>query len=248
MRVAAHRPALAMALAFVCALALAAPAMARQPMPSVLDLYRAIPPPPATPHEAATWFDANGTLAHPGLTALKQQIATHRRGLESHHYTAPIAGTVTPSHDARPSISVGECADVQAAVAAAERVIVEDGERASIRTTLWQTNDAAIAKVSGVIDAPLARDGAVLTLRRSAFALARENAEPLVRDANTHLVATTYGDRACGQHTKRLIQTLDVAALGEIESLVTKLEDLVTSAAATVRAEQAKTRAVASRQ
>jgi hypothetical protein len=221
--------------------------MARQQMPAVLDLYAAIPQPPATPQDAATWFDASGALVHPGLVALKQRIATHKEGLEARQTDVSVTREAT-LRAARRSTLAGECADVQAAVAAAGRAIMDDGERASIRTTLWQTNEAAVAKVSGAIAEPLARDGEVLALRRSAFAQARENAEPLVREANTHLVTTKYGDLASSQHNRSLIQTLDGAALGEVEGLVTKLEEMATAAAATVRAERAKARTVSSRQ
>lgn len=336
MRLVAHRAALALAL--VCPIAVATPAFAQPQMPSVLDLYTAIPQPPATPHDAATWFDASGTLVHPGLVALKQQIATHKQGLEARQTDVSVkavpqglrtvadlgagmanAGidmtrmqndpayaqqvqarlqSMTPQQLMELSMKMSQpmnddaglvnqakaAADdpavVQAAAEAAQRAVLDQSERMSANQAVWQTNEAAIAKItaapltpgrpkptqhigegcgasciaaweayeSALAAAQIARDGEVLALRRSAFAQARSDAAPFIREADTHLKATKYGDLSSSQHNKSLIQNLDGAALGEVEDLVTRLEDIARTASTTVRAHKAKARTMSSRQ
>lgn len=261
MRLFAHRAALAQAL--VCAIAVTAPAFAGQEMPALLDLYTAMPEPPPSPHDAATWFDASGNLVHPGLVALKRQIAAHKAGLV---HQAKVAADDPPV--------------VQAAAEAAQRAAIDQHERMGANQALWQTNEAAVQKISAVplnpgrvkpaqqigegCDAPciaawdayesalaaaqIARDGEVLALRRSAFAQACSDAAPFIREADTHLRATKYGDLSSSQHNKSLIQNLDGAALGEVEDLVSRLEAMASAAATTVRAQKAKARTMSSRQ
>lgn len=253
MRLVAHRAAVAQAL--VCSIAVAAPAFAQPQMPAVLDLYTAIPQPPATPQDAATWFDASGTLVHPGLVALKQQIATHRSTLDGRSASRTQVVQPGPGHTPVSATTI-EPAAVQDAVEAARLVLADADERRSVHLALWQTNDAAVAKIAAAplardcpaADARIARAGEVLALRRSAFAQARENASPLVRDADAHLKATLYGTVASSPLHTHWIQALDRTALGEIEQLVASLEDIAKTASNIVRAEQAKTRALNSRQ
>lgn len=336
MRLVAHRATLAQAL--VCSIALSATAFAQPQMPALIDLYTALPQPPATPQDAATWFDARGTLVHPGLIALKQKIATHRTGLEARQTDVSVQAVpqglrtvadlgagmanagidmrrmqtdpayaqqmqarlqaMTPQQLMELSMKMAQpmnddaglvnqakaAADdpdvVQSAIEVAQRGAIEQSERMSARAALWQTNEAAIAKItaaplnpgrpkptqqigegcgapciaawqayeSALATAQIARDGEVLALRRSAFTQAREDVAPFVREADTHLKATNYGDLSSSQHNKSLLQTLDGAALGEVEDLVTRLEEMAKTASETVRAQMVKARAMSSRQ
>ncbi|MBL0729790.1 hypothetical protein [Piscinibacter sp. HJYY11] len=50
--------------------------------PSIASLFQRVPDLPATAEEAATWVDKTGRLAHPGLLALKADIAAHQRAME----------------------------------------------------------------------------------------------------------------------------------------------------------------------
>lgn len=68
------------AIAVLCGLATSA---AAAPAKSVQQLFEAIPPLPATAAEAAKWFNKEQKLIHPGLLALKADIAAHQRAMES---------------------------------------------------------------------------------------------------------------------------------------------------------------------
>jgi hypothetical protein len=57
--------------------ALAAPAQ------GVAELLSRLPEPPSTAEEAARWVDKSGALQHPGLIALKADIAAHKRAAEA---------------------------------------------------------------------------------------------------------------------------------------------------------------------
>jgi hypothetical protein len=57
--------------------ALAAPAQ------GVAELLNRLPEPPTTAEEAARWVDKSGALQHPGLIALKADIAAHKRAAEA---------------------------------------------------------------------------------------------------------------------------------------------------------------------
>lgn len=50
--------------------------------PSIATLFQRVPDLPATAEEAATWVDKSGRLVHPGLLALKADIAAHQRAME----------------------------------------------------------------------------------------------------------------------------------------------------------------------
>ncbi len=50
--------------------------------PSIATLFQRVPELPATAEEAATWVDKGGRLVHPGLLALKADIAAHQRAME----------------------------------------------------------------------------------------------------------------------------------------------------------------------
>lgn len=50
--------------------------------PSIATLFQRVPDLPATAEEAATWVDKSGRLVHPGLLALKADIAAHQRAIE----------------------------------------------------------------------------------------------------------------------------------------------------------------------
>lgn len=72
-------------LACVAALAviLAVPgARAGDAPPSIAQLFQRVPDLPTTAEEAATWVDKTGRLVHPGLLALKADIAAHQRAME----------------------------------------------------------------------------------------------------------------------------------------------------------------------
>lgn len=57
-------------------------AQAADAPPSIAALFQRVPDLPATAEEAATWVDKTGRLVHPGLLALKADIAAHQRALE----------------------------------------------------------------------------------------------------------------------------------------------------------------------
>lgn len=72
-----------MSVAALVALMLAARAEAAPALPgSVAALFQRIPELPATAEEAATWVDKSGRIVHPGLLALKADIAAHQRAME----------------------------------------------------------------------------------------------------------------------------------------------------------------------
>lgn len=50
--------------------------------PAIATLFQRVPDLPATAEEAATWVDKTGRLVHPGLLALKADIAAHQRAME----------------------------------------------------------------------------------------------------------------------------------------------------------------------
>lgn len=75
-------------LRLVCVAALAAVfaatgARAADASPSsIASLFQRVPDLPATAEEATTWVDKTGRLVHPGLLALKADIAAHQRAME----------------------------------------------------------------------------------------------------------------------------------------------------------------------
>lgn len=50
--------------------------------PSIASLFQRVPDLPQTAQEAATWVDRSGQLVHPGLLALKADLAAHQRFIE----------------------------------------------------------------------------------------------------------------------------------------------------------------------
>ena len=70
-------------LAAACMTPATATSAAAQPLPSVLDLFNALPQPPATADAAGAWFDAGGILVHGPLVELKGRIARLTTSLES---------------------------------------------------------------------------------------------------------------------------------------------------------------------
>lgn len=57
-------------------------ARAEAPPPSIGALWQRIPELPASAEEAARWVDKRGALVHPGLLALRADIAAHQRAIE----------------------------------------------------------------------------------------------------------------------------------------------------------------------
>ena len=72
----------AAALAALLSLVVAHDAPAADTPPSIATLFQRVPDLPATAEEAATWVDKTGRLVHPGLLALKADIAAHQRAME----------------------------------------------------------------------------------------------------------------------------------------------------------------------
>lgn len=70
------------ALAALLSLVVAHDAPAADTPPSIATLFQRVPDLPATAEEAATWVDKTGRLVHPGLLALKADIAAHQRAME----------------------------------------------------------------------------------------------------------------------------------------------------------------------
>jgi hypothetical protein len=66
----------------VAALGLAPAAGAAGAPPSLGSLLQRVPELPDTAQQAATWVDRSGQLVHPGLLALKADIAVHQKHLE----------------------------------------------------------------------------------------------------------------------------------------------------------------------
>jgi hypothetical protein len=57
-------------------------ARADGPPPSIAGMFQRVPDLPLTAQEAATWVDKSGQLVHPGLLALKADLAAHQRYIE----------------------------------------------------------------------------------------------------------------------------------------------------------------------
>ncbi len=74
------KPVLAAALAALLSL-FATDAPAVEPPPSVAALFSRVPELPATADEAASWVDKSGRIVHPGLLALRADIAAHQRAI-----------------------------------------------------------------------------------------------------------------------------------------------------------------------
>ncbi|MBX3621483.1 MAG: hypothetical protein KF891_16045 [Rhizobacter sp.] len=71
----------AAALAAVLSLASGHDARAAEP-PSLLSLFNRIPELPASAEQAAQWVDKGGAIVHPGLLALRADLAAHQRAVE----------------------------------------------------------------------------------------------------------------------------------------------------------------------
>lgn len=311
-------------LAAVCLVPTAATSAAAQQMPAVLDLFNALPQPPATAEAAATWFDAKGALVQPALVDVKARVGLLTKGLEtrradagraavsqSQHTVAglgqgmanagidmarmqsdpayaaqmqaklksmtpqqlmALATTMsTPSAGPGPDNPAWAAAhDNDAAKAAADvamRYTTAMSDRIAARAAVWTTSDAAVAKLAASpvkvgmkkpaqqdgegCDKPcfaalqayaaaaravmVARDTQMLAARRLDFDKARAAAAPVVREADVHLKATRFGDGSTSEHNKSLILGLGELALGEVQELVIRLEQIAEEGARTIR-------------
>lgn len=312
-------------LASACLVPTAVTSVAAQPMPAVLDLFNALPQPPATAETAATWFDVTGALVHPALSDAKAKVALLKKGIETRRAHAEreamsqrqrtVAGlgqgmanagidmgrmqtdpayaaqmqaklkSMTPQQlmafattMAAPSAGPGPdnpawaaAHDNDAARAAADvamRYTTAMSDRIAARAAEWTTSDATVATLTSSppavgmkkptqqdgegCDQPcraalqayaaavravlVARDTRILAARRIDFDKARATAAPIVREADQHLRATRFGDGSTSEHNKSLILGLSELALGEIEALVIRLEQIAEEGARTLRA------------
>lgn len=77
-------------LAAACLVQAAVTPVTAQQMPAVLDLFNALPEPPATAEAAASWFDANGAVVQPALADAKAKVALLEKGLEARRLDAHV--------------------------------------------------------------------------------------------------------------------------------------------------------------
>lgn len=312
-------------LAAVCLVPAAATSAEGQQMPAVLDLFNALPQPPATAEAAATWFDAKGALVQPAFVDVKARVALLTKGLETRRADAgraamsqsqrTVAGlsqgmanagidmarmqsdptyaaqmqaklkSMTPQQlmalattIAAPSAGPGPdnpawaaAHDNDAAKAAAEvamRYTTAMSDRIAARAAEWTASDAAVATLmaappavgmkkpaqqdgegcdksclaalqayaAAVRTVSVARDTKILAARRLDWDKARAAAAPIVREADVHLKATRFGDGSTSVHNKSLILGLGELALGEVQELVIRLEEIAEEGARTLRA------------
>lgn len=170
-------------LVAACAAPAAATPAAAQPLPSVLDLFDAIPEPPATAEAAGAWFDASGTVVYRPLVELKGRIARLTTSLESRRAAL-----------ARQDVAQGQraVADLGQGLANAGIDIVrmqsDPAYAAQMQATLKSMTPQQLMALSMTMTAPMNADAALVN---QAQAMGADNdAATAAADVATRLMTT----------------------------------------------------------